>query len=219
MRVGVISDIHSNIIALEAVLAELTDVEMIICAGDIVGYNPWPGECIDRVREEGIPTVMGNHDRMVASDRNFHGNSMARAGVTHAKNTITESQREWLASLPTERVVRDGAIKIVHGHPKDPDHYTRPEEFSPSLLGSESVLIMGHTHVQYHETYPEGTVMNPGSVGQPRDGDPRAAYAILTLPSGGVEEHRVTYDIETVIDEIETIGLPYRTGTRLRKGH
>ncbi len=219
MRVGVISDVHANRIALDAVLDELTDVDSIICAGDIVGYNPWPGDCIDWVRQRAIPTVLGNHDRMVATDRNFHGNSMAQAGVSHAKNTITDGQREWLASLPTERSVHDDAIKIVHGHPNDPDHYTRPEEFSPALLGTESVLVMGHTHVQYHETYPEGTVMNPGSVGQPRDGDPRAAYSILSLPSGDVEEHRVTYDIEAVITEIESVGLPYRTGTRLRKGH
>ena len=162
---------------------------------------------------------MGNHDRMVASDRNFHGNSMAQAGVTHAKDSITESQREWLAALPTDRYVLDEMIKIVHGHPNDPDHYTRPDEYGPELLGEESVLVMGHTHVQYHETYPEGTVMNPGSVGQPRDGDPRAAYAVVTLPAGEVEEHRVTYDIEAVITAIENADLPYRTGTRLRKGH
>jgi diadenosine tetraphosphatase ApaH/serine/threonine PP2A family protein phosphatase len=162
---------------------------------------------------------MGNHDRMVATGQNFHGNNMARAGVTHAKNTITDGQREWLASLPTELFVADDAIKIVHGHPADPDHYTRPGEFSASLLGRESVLVMGHTHVQYHETYPEGTVMNPGSVGQPRDGDPRAAYSVVSLPSGMVEEHRVSYDIEAVITAIETAGLPHRTGTRLRKGH
>lgn len=218
MRVGVISDIHANLIALEAVLSEITDVDTVICAGDIVGYNPWPRACIERIRNETIPTVIGNHDRMVASDRNFHGNRMAQAGVTHAKATISSDQREWLAALPTERSACNDTIKIVHGHPNDPNRYTYPADFSPELLGSESALVMGHTHVQHHESFPEGTILNPGSVGQPRDGDPRAAYSILELPSGDVHEHRVEYDIDAVINEIKTTELPIETGERLRKG-
>ncbi|MFB6296190.1 MAG: metallophosphoesterase [Halobacteriales archaeon] len=218
MQVGVISDIHSNLVALEAVLADVEAVDHLVCAGDVVGYNPHPAECIEVVRDRGIPTVMGNHDRMVAAGRNFRGNHMARAGVEHARAELDGECVEWLRGLPPERTLFDERVKVVHGHPDDPDHYTRPEEFSAKLLGEEDALIMGHTHVQYHETYAEGVVLNPGSVGQPRDDDPRAAYAVLDLEDLAVEEHRVEYDVEAVQEAIETAGLPRRTGSRLARG-
>jgi putative phosphoesterase len=218
MQVGVISDIHSNLVALEAVLADIESVDRLVCAGDVVGYNAHPAECIEVVRDREIPTIMGNHDRMVATGRNFRGNHMARAGVEHARAELEEETIEWLAGLPAERSLFDGRVKVVHGHPDDPDHYTRPEEFSAQLLGEEDALITGHTHVQYHETYPEGVVLNPGSVGQPRDDDPRAAYAVLDLDDLGIEERRVEYDVEAVQEAIEDAGLPRRTGSRLARG-
>ena len=218
MQVGVLSDVHSNRVAFEAVLSDLPDVDALVCAGDVVGYNPWPAECVEMVRERAIPTVMGNHDRAVASGTTFRFNAMAKAGVEHARERLSEDQREWLADLPNERREFDGRVKIVHGHPDDPDHYTRPEEFSPALLGDEDVLIMGHTHVQHHEVYDEGVVMNPGSVGQPRDGDPRAAYAVLDLDDLSVEERRVEYDVEAVQEAVEDAGLPSQIGSRLSAG-
>ena len=93
-----------------------------------------------------------------------------------------------------------------------------PEEFSPALLGDEDALIMGHTHVQHHEVYDEGVVVNPGSVGQPRDDDPRAAYAVLDLNDLSVEERRVEYDIDAVQAAVEDAGLPSRIGSRLALG-
>ncbi|MFB6173755.1 MAG: metallophosphoesterase [Halobacteriales archaeon] len=218
MRVGVISDLHANEPALEAVLADMPAVEGLVCAGDLVGYNPWPGACIAAVREGEIPTVMGNHDRMLARGRNFRGNEMARAGIAHARETVSEGDREWLANLPDERLLFEGRVRVVHGHPENPDHYTYPREFSPALLGDEEALVMGHTHVQHHEVYDDGIVMNPGSVGQPRDNDPRAAYAVLDPDRGEVEERRVEYDIEAVRAAIREAGLPERAGTRLTQG-
>jgi len=218
MNVGVLSDIHSNRVAFEAVLADAPELDALVCAGDVVGYNPWPAECVAMVREREIPTVMGNHDRAVASGTAFRFNSMAKAGVEHARQRLTEDQREWLAGLPNERLAFDGRVKVVHGHPDDPDHYTRPEEFSPALLDDEDVLVMGHTHVQHHEVYDEGVVLNPGSVGQPRDGDPRAAYAILDLDDLSVEERRVEYDVEAVQAAVADTGLPSRIGSRLSEG-
>jgi len=218
MNVGVLSDIHSNRVAFEAVLADAPELDALVCAGDVVGYNPWPAECVAMVREREIPTVMGNHDRAVASGTAFRFNSMAKAGVEHARQRLTEDQREWLAGLPNERLAFDGRVKVVHGHPDDPDHYTRPEEFSPALLDDEDVLVMGHTHVQHHEVYDEGVVLNPGSVGQPRDGDPRAAYAILDLDDLSVEERRVEYDVEAVQAVVADTGLPSRVGSRLSEG-
>lgn len=218
MRVGLISDIHANRIAFETVLEEMPPVDHLLCAGDVVGYNPWPAECIEIVRERGIPTVMGNHDRAVASDTAFRFNAMAKAGVEHARRELSEKQGEWLAGLPEERTILDDRIKIVHGHPEDPDHYTYPEEFSSALLDGEELLVLGHTHVQSHEIYEEGIVCNPGSVGQPRDRDPKAAYAVVDLDRMEVEEYRVEYDIETVIEAVEAAGLPRKIGSRLREG-
>jgi putative phosphoesterase len=218
MKVGVLSDVHANRVALEAVAADLPDVDRLVCAGDVVGYNPWPADCVEWVRERGVPTVMGNHDRAVATGTAFRFNGMARAGVAHAAKELTDEQVEWLRGLPDERTLFDGRVRVVHGHPEDPDRYTYPREFGPDLLDGEEALVMGHTHVQHHEVYEAGVVLNPGSVGQPRDGDPDAAYAVLDLDDLRVEERRVPYDVERVIEAVGDAGLPERIGTRLREG-
>ena len=218
MKIGVISDIHGNRIAFDAVLADMPDVDALVCAGDVVGYNPWHAECVAAVRERGVPTAMGNHDRAVAGDTAFGFNSMAGAGVRHARETLDDDGTAWLADLPDERLACDGRVKLVHGHPDDPDRYTYPAEFGPHLLGREEALVMGHTHVQHHEVYEEGVVLNPGSVGQPRDGDPRAAYAVLDLDAPAVSEYRVRYDVDRVVEAVREAGLPRRIGTRLRDG-
>ncbi|PSQ48446.1 metallophosphoesterase [Halobacteriales archaeon SW_7_65_23] len=218
MEIGVISDVHGNTVALDAVFADMPAVDALACAGDVVGYNPWHAGCVEAVRERSIPTVSGNHDRAVASETRFAFNSMAGAGVAHARETLTEDQIEWLRSLPTTRREFDGRVRIVHGHPENPDRYTYTEEFSPDLLGEEDVLVLGHTHVQGHERFDEGVVMNPGSVGQPRDGDPRAAYAVLDLDDLAVTEHRVEYDIDRVREAVVEADLPARIGDRLAEG-
>lgn len=218
MEVGVVSDIHGNEVALEAVLEDMGSVDALVCAGDVVGYNPWPSECVDEIRGRDIPTVMGNHDRAVATGNASGFNSMARAGVQYARRALADDQLEWLHSLPTERCEFDERMKIVHGHPRDPDRYTYPADFSAALLDDEDVLVMGHTHVQHHERYDEGIVLNPGSVGQPRDGNPRAAYAVVDLDSLTVEERRVEYDVETVRRAVADAGLPERIGSRLVEG-
>ena len=218
MRVGLISDVHGNRVALEAVLADMPPVDRLACAGDVVGYNPWHADCVDAMRERGVPTVMGNHDRAVAGGTDFAFNSMAGAGVRHAREALDDGQLEWLAALPNERTVCEGSVRLVHGHPDDPNRYTYPAQFGPHLLGEEDVLVLGHTHVQHHERYEAGVVVNPGSVGQPRDGDPRAAYAVLDLDGLQVEERRVEYDIDEVTAAIASAGLPAELGERLREG-
>jgi len=237
MKVGVISDIHGNLVALDAVMRDMPDVDRLVCAGDVVGYNPWHADCIAAVAGVGavesdalsdvartklageIPTVLGNHDREVAQDGGFGFNSMAAAGVDHAREQLSDAQIEWLANLPESRVECEGRVKIVHGHPDDPDRYTYPESYAPSMLGEEDVLITGHTHVQDHRVFDDGIVMNPGSVGQPRDRDPAAAYAVLDLADeAAVSEYRVEYDIDRVITAVENAGLPEQIGTRLLSG-
>jgi putative phosphoesterase len=234
MKVGVISDVHGNRVALATVLEDMPAVDDLLCAGDVVGYNPWPAECVDALRGVGelgpdvrqrlrddraaVPTVAGNHDRAVVNGTPFGFNRMAQAGVEYARDRLSETQLSWLDGLPTERTGYDGRVKVVHGHPDDPDHYTYPDEFDPALLADEDVLIMGHTHHQAAETYDEGIVLNPGSVGQPRDGDPRAGYAVLDLDAMTVDLHRVEYDVDAVRDAVDAAGLPSRIGSRLLEG-
>lgn len=218
MKVGLISDIHGNRVALETVLEALPPVDILACAGDVVGYNPWPADCIDMLREREVPTVMGNHDRAVADGTTFRFNAQARAGVELAQEQLADTHLDWLSSLPDERHVADGRIKLVHGHPEDPDRYTYPDQFSPRLLDDADVLVLGHTHVQHAEQYAEGIVVNPGSVGQPRDGDPTAAYAVLDVDAMRVDCRRVEYDIERVQQAISEAGLPERVGARLARG-
>ncbi|MFB6305293.1 MAG: metallophosphoesterase, partial [Haloferacaceae archaeon] len=189
-RLGVVSDIHGNLVALDAVLGDMPPVDGLVCAGDVVGYNPWPAECVAAMRgtggrhlsadapDEAVPTVMGNHDRAVAQGTAFRFNEMARAGVEHAREELDDDALEWLEGLPDRRTVAEGRLRLVHGHPENPDRYTYPDEFSARMLAGEDVLVTGHTHVQGTRRFEEGVVMNPGSVGQPRDGDPRAAYAV-----------------------------------------
>lgn len=228
MQLGLLSDIHGNRIALEAVLDHMPPVDGFVCAGDVVGYNPWPAECVATVRERAIPTVQGNHDRAVAADAAPGFNAMARAGVEHARAALDDEAITWLGALPERRTVADGRIAVVHGHPDDPDHYTRPREFAGGLIDSAAgrlgvddgldALVLGHTHVQHHGVFPEGVVVNPGSVGQPRDGDPRAAYAILDVDERTVEERRVEYDTDTVAATVAAAELPERIGSRLAEG-
>ena len=228
MRYGVVADIHGNLPAFEAVIDAMPAVDRWLCAGDTVGYNPWPADCLAQVRDLDAATVMGNHDRAVASDTGFRFNSMAAAGVTYARDELNEDALTWLDSLPNRRTIDGGDILLVHGHPENPDRYTYPDEFSPAMLENNArVTITGHTHVQGVREFEEGVVMNPGSVGQPRDGDPAAAFAVLDIGDGDdasgiseitVETRRVSYDIDRVIDAVEDAGLPEKIGTRLRSG-
>ncbi len=218
MRLGVISDVHGNRVALDAVLDDMPPVDGLVCAGDVVGYNPWPSACVAAMRDREVPTVMGNHDRAVASGTAFRFNQMAAAGVEYAREELSDDDMAWLSDLPDERTVADGRVKLIHGHPDDPDRYTYPDEFGPDLLGSEDVLVLGHTHVQGHDRSDDGIVMNPGSVGQPRDGDPRAGYSVVDLDELTVDERRVEYDIDAVAEAVRDAGLPERIGTRLYDG-
>lgn len=245
MRIGVVSDVHANLVALEAVEDAMPAVDAVVCVGDVVGYNPWPGECVDRVRDSGWPTVQGNHDRTVETPERYVHNEMACAGLELAKERLTREQRDWLAGLPDARTEFDGRVRMVHSHPTRRGRYVYPDEFAglASLCGPEDVLLLGHTHVPGSERVGGTLVVNPGSVGQPRDGDPRASFAVITLPddtddtddngdngdngekhddevttAATVEHRRVRYDVERVQAAIREAGLPDRTAARLERG-
>lgn len=218
MRIGLISDIHSNLPALEAVLDSMPSVDALVCAGDVVGYYTWPAACVDVLRRRSVPTVMGNHDRAIAEASAFRFGGSARAGLEVSDEDLEADQRDWLARLPDDRVLFDGRLRVVHGHPRDPDRYTYPEEVTDTILLDEPLLVLGHTHIQFEQRLDSGVVVNPGSVGQPRDGDPRAAFAVVDLDTLEVTTHRVDYDIDRTAEAARQRGLPASLATRLYEG-
>lgn len=220
MRVGLISDVHANKIALDRVLEDMPPVEELVCAGDVIGYNPWPRDCLELIRAECDVVVQGNHDRTVDTPAAYSANRMAYEGLIHAKTELSADQLEWLADLPLQASAADGRLKIVHTHPPGSGRYVRPPGFSSlrERIDDHEGVVLGHTHIQGQEAFPTGFVVNPGSVGQPRDSDPKAAYAVYDTQKGELNLHRVSYDIEAVRDAVNETTIPERTGTRLLDG-
>lgn len=219
MKLGLISDIHANLPALEAVFEDMPAVEELVCAGDVVGYNPWPGDCVELVRERCSVTVQGNHDRNVSSPERYRHNEMAYAGLRYAREHLMPAQREWLAGLPRTATL-PGNVLLVHDHPTQQDRYVYPHSVPGLRTHIESYrgCVLGHSHVQFAETVDGRLVVNPGSVGQPRDGDPDAAYAVLDTDTLEVELRRIDYDVDRTRRAIADAGLPRETGIRLRRG-
>lgn len=211
-RIGLVSDIHGNAVAFEAVLEDMEDVDAVVCAGDVVGYGPSPGLCIEMVRKRDIPTVEGNHDRAVVHDQPYE------SGDQYASLTLSDERLSWLADLPRERLLFGGQLKVVHDHPEEKNRYTIPAAFDPVLLDDEAVLVLGHTHIQHAEVFDKGIVVNPGSVGQPRDKDPDAAYAVVNLDKMTVDLHRMPYDIDEVQRRIGDTSIDSYNAKRLADG-
>ncbi|MGZ4291098.1 MAG: metallophosphoesterase family protein [Gaiellaceae bacterium] len=239
MRVAVISDIHGNLPALEAVLAEIDGegVDEMWCLGDVVGYGPWPNECCELVRERAAVSLCGNHDLAVlgALDvREFTGDAAAAARWT--AGVLREGPREWLASLAPSG--RRGAAELFHASPRDPvwEYVLSEQAALAGLLVTEAPLVLvGHSHVPLALGWdgeeltgglaPGGTseafgtqrwLVNPGSVGQPRDGDARAAW--LLLDDGRGTFRRVQYEVARTQKEIRDRNLPETLASRLAHG-
>ena len=240
-RIAVISDVHSNLQALSTVLARIDELQCdeIYCLGDIVGYGARPHECLELVRGTGATCIQGNHDALVADGTLELGfNPRSLQAVVHNRELLTESDLDWLAALPTRRDL-DGGTVLAHGSPADRDRYllfsrdleqVRREQETAVGPG---VTFFGHTHQPVcfggDGAVPEplGVVdvppamrvlVNPGSVGQPRDGDPRAALLLWEPDSGRLTFERIEYDVETARREILEAGRPERLGDRLREG-
>ena len=242
MRILIISDIHANLVALEAVLADAGPFDAAWCLGDLVGYGPNPNECVARVRAlPGLICLLGNHDQAVLGDvdlRVFNGD--ARAAISWTQQAITPTSLEYLRSLSPECVWRD--FTLVHASPRQPiweyildadiAYHNFPYVTTPYCL-------VGHTHqpVIFQQLAPEGDVLeeepdyrdprplarqrliiNPGSVGQPRDNNPDAAYALLDLEDEIWHYRRVAYDIAATQDRLRKAGLPERLAARLGYG-
>jgi putative phosphoesterase len=205
MKTAVISDIHGNYEALKAVLSELDKlgISSVYCAGDIVGYYSQINECCRELRERGITSVMGNHDWYMAGGGFCPRSRSVNDCLAYQRKIINADHLEWLRALPVQMCI--GEVRMVHGGWSDPidEYLTLREDYFERVSGS--VFISGHTHIQTVQRFGSKLFCNPGSVGQPRDGDPRAAFAIYE--KGEFTLHRVEYDMQRVFDLMQAAGF------------
>ena len=224
MRLALLADVHSNLPALQAVLKDVdaVGVDQIWVAGDLVGYNPWPNEVVQVLRDRRVRAIRGNHDRAVLRGDTSWFNELAAEAIRWTRITMAPGNVGYLDSL--EDRVRfaspDGTVAVYHGSPRNDDEYVMPWAADEALvrMADARFVILGHTHVPMAFSSRYGILVNPGSVGQPRDRDPRAAWALLETASGGVETRRVPYDVGEVVAGIHKAGLPAELAERLRWG-
>ncbi|AEC51116.1 hypothetical protein PNA2_0199 [Pyrococcus sp. NA2] len=229
MPIALISDIHSNYEALKAVWREIKDAEKIVCLGDLVGYGASPNEVVEFIRKKmekkEILCIRGNHDNAIAFGTDWHFNPYARQAVRWHQQVMSIKNLEFLRRLPVRLFFKYGerSYHIIHGSPRAPlDEYLFPwlpdSEFANCLSYiREDDLIVGHTHVPMLKVIGNRRVINPGSVGQPRDGDWRASYALL-YEDGKLEFFRIEYDVEKAAEKIIKAGLPEFLALRLFEG-
>jgi predicted phosphodiesterase len=247
LRYLLLSDVHSNIEALDVCL-ELAQGkhDQAVCLGDLVGYGPNPNEVIEKVRGLAQVVIRGNHDKACCGlDDAAEFNAFARLATTWTRRALTPEHIEYLRSLPTGPVTMQGFL-LVHGSPVDEDDYILgPGQALPLLRGPQAQIVCyGHTHYQGGfmltptgrfqsvrlPSKPDGLVLslpienaahyliNPGSVGQPRDGDGRAAFAILDMDKPNIEYYRVKYDLAKTQAKMKQAGLPEPLYRRLELG-
>ncbi len=252
MRALVLSDIHGNLEALEAVLACAGDsaggFDELWNLGDVVGYGANPNEVVERMRELAEVNVRGNHDRVCCGLTSSHGfNEVAAFAATWTRRRLTAANTQWLRDMPQGPIAADARAMCAHGSPLHEDQYivSMRDAWTPLQQMSTELTFFGHTHVQggfsqrdeeWHENRPHyssageeeraeigvpvGTrhLINPGSVGQPRDRDWRAAFAIYDSLQECVVFHRVPYDVQAAQKAIRAAGLPERLAARLAEG-
>ncbi len=240
MRTLIISDIHANLTAFEAVLADAGSVDRVWCLGDVVGYGPDPNECIALLRQQpGLRCIMGNHDAAVLGFIDLRAfNEQAAKAVKIQSELLTQESHDFLELL--DIMIEEGQITFAHGSPSDPiweyiiTSRSAVENFSAfqtqiCLVGHSHVpLIFGENpHVRPTMLMPQNAdrwrskqrfILNPGSVGQPRDRNPKAAYVIWDDEEDTWLFKRVAYDVESVQQRILALGIPSRHASRLSQG-
>lgn len=246
MRHLIISDIHANLTAFEAVLEDAGDLEQdyddVWCLGDVVGYGPDPNECCELLQEFPHLCLAGNHDWAALGRLDLRTfNADARKAVAWTRDTLTADNNEYLKALPTTFVL--GEYTMVHGSPREPvwEYILDPLIAALNFSHFETpYCLVGHTHTpitylrveedsevipiapayreQIHLEVGHRQIINPGSIGQPRDNDPRAAYAILDVANNVWEYRRVEYDIEAVQNRMREADMPERLVKRLEHG-
>ncbi len=256
MKIALFSDIHANLPALEACLESMArhQPDAIYCLGDLVGYNIWPNEVINEIRRRGIPTIAGNYDQGIGLESNDCGcayksdieKEMGAISISYTNSIIGEDERNYLRTLPAHIRVefKNGeeliTLLLVHGSPRKINEYLFEDRDEKSLLNimekaNADIMCFGHTHKPYHRILPAGTpeapsfrhAINIGSVGKPKDGDPRGGYVILTVDERAsilqkdsiqVDFIRFVYDVEKAAYAIEGSVLPDGYAEMLRQG-
>lgn len=256
MKIALFSDIHANLPALEAFSmdVEIYIPDAIYCLGDLVGYNIWPNEVIDEIRKRKIPTIAGNYDFGIGRSSDDCGcayktdeeKAMGKISIAYTNKTVKADQRAYLRTLPAhirlEFQLNDYKMKLllVHGSPRKVNEYLFEDRDEKSMLrimeqADADIMCFGHTHKPYHRILPTGTAeeihyrhaINIGSIGKPKDGDPRGWYVLLTIKENStttnkdsiqVEFIRFHYDIEKAATAIEGSPLPHAYADMLRNG-
>jgi predicted phosphodiesterase len=234
----IFGDIHANLPALETVLADMDQrgLEHRYCLGDLVGYGSFPNEVIDAIRERDIPTIMGNYDQGIGASsdecgcayRDATAKALGKRSIAWTNAHTTPESKAYLRRLVDRIPLQLGDLRVllVHGSPRRVNEYLyedRPDRSLERILdGAEAdVLVCGHTHIPYHRLLPSGRhVVNAGSVGKPKDGDPRAGYVVLQTNGRELEVrfNRVAYDIDKAAQAIEATDMPDEYAQMLRSG-
>jgi predicted phosphodiesterase len=245
MRYALISDVHANLPALDAVLRHIQGnaFDAVYHLGDLVGYAPWPNEVVERIRASGIPGVAGNYDSTVATDYKHCGcryedpqqEALSHLSYAWTREHVSPSTKAWLGALPFRIDVRPlgghlsgPTLTLVHGNQTLNTVYVtedRSDEFLAKMGGTLSssagdVVAFGHTHKPWHRIVDGVHFVNTGSVGRPKDGDPRAAYVALEISQGrvGIQIVRVEYDLDAAVSAIIDSTLPNEFAEYLRTG-
>ncbi|MBP8003401.1 MAG: metallophosphoesterase family protein [Chloroflexi bacterium] len=236
--ITIFADIHANLPALEAVFADMTmrQLTQLYCLGDLVGYGTFPNEVIDAIRARNIPTLKGNYDQGVGQDSDDCGcayktpeaRALGERSIAWSNTHTSAANKAFLRQLVDSISLQLGDLRVllVHGSPRRVNEYLyedRPEASLERLLdlAEVDVLVCGHTHLPYHRVLGSGRhVINAGSVGKPKDNNPRAGYLVLTAEGKmlTVEFVRVPYDVEMAAQAIEATTMPIEFAEMLRLG-
>jgi putative phosphoesterase len=233
-RVAVITDIHANLPALQAALDRIDElgIERVYCGGDLVGYGPHPNEVCALIAEREIPTIYGNYDYAIARDDHDcgcayvtqHDRDLGQQSVEWTLVNTSRQSKDFMRALPFDLrfALADHEIHLVHGSPRKVNEYLfedKPASLYERLAAAETArtLVFGHTHKPWVREHGGVQFVNCGSVGKPKDGDPRGAFAILTAATGApaVVIERVEYDAQAVADEVAAVGLPDEFAAKL----
>jgi predicted phosphodiesterase len=237
-QITIFGDIHGNLPALTAVLADIERRQLtnLYCLGDLVGYGTYPNEVITAIRERNIPTIMGNYDLGVGHDSDDCGcaytepvaEALGKRSIAWTNARTTADNKAYLRTLANKIMLSLGDLRValVHGSPRKVNEYLfedRPESSLVRLLNmvEAEVLVCGHTHLPYQRRLGDGRhVINAGSVGKPKDGDVRAGYVVLTAARHNLDVQfiRVPYDVETAAQAIEASDMPHEYAAMLRLG-
>ncbi len=233
-RVAIITDIHGNLPALEAAIARIDQigVDAVYCGGDLVGYGPWPNEVCRLIEERRIPTIYGNYDYAIGRDledcgcayRDPHDRELGEKSIAWTLEHTDRRSKEFMRELPFDLRFEIGGkeVRLVHGSPRKVNEYLFEDKpahtFERIAAGAGcDALVFGHTHQPWIHEYGGVLFVNCGSVGKPKDGDPRGAFAVVEDPGAELEARieRFQYDAEYVAREVAAAGLPAEYGEKL----